>query len=202
MAGLPPADERRTMAHVPCVVGTPVDDPAIPMGLPVRSAPVHFDSTGDGVVDSLGFDTTGDGWVDAVQRLQRVDTRQTQHSAAPAIADQERKRRAGRQFIEVAQVSASSSQTRHCALLPRWLSKVPRVPRRRQSARTHTVPRSLTRDTCFPANELPATAGRRASAMSSHSRRPSGVPPAPSRPTSTAARRRRCTCTRSPSSGA
>ena len=109
------------MAHVPCVVGTPVEDPAIPMGLPVRSAPVHFDSTGDGVVDSLGFDTTGDGWVDAVQRLQRVDTRQTQHSAAPAIADQERKRRAGRQFIEVAQVSASSSQTRHCALLPRWL---------------------------------------------------------------------------------
>ena len=103
------------MAHVPCVVGTPVDDPAIPMGLPVRSAPVHFDSTGDGVVDSLGFDTTGDGWVDAVQRLQRVDTRQTQHSAAPAIADQERKRRAGRQFIEVAQVGASSSQTRYCA---------------------------------------------------------------------------------------
>ena len=104
------------MAHVPCVVGTSVDDPAIPMGLPVRSAPVHFDSTGDGVVDSLGFDTTGDGWVNAVQRLQRVDTRQTQHSAAPAIADQERKRRAGRQFIEVAQVGASSSQTRHCAL--------------------------------------------------------------------------------------
>jgi hypothetical protein len=102
----------------------------------------------------------------------------------------------------VAQVVASSSQTRHCALLPRWLHRDPWLPQRCQRARTHTVPRSLTRDTCFPANELPATAGRRASAMSSHSRRPSDVPPAPSRQTSTAARRRRCTCTRSPSSGA
>ena len=188
------------MAHVPCVVGTPVDDPAVPMGLPVRSAPVHFDSTGDGVVDSLGFDTTGDGWVNAVQRLQRVDTRQTQHSAAPAIADQERKRRAGRQFIEVAQVGASSSQTRHCAHRNGYAR--PRGSLKGARERARTVPRSLTRDTCFPANELPATAGRRTSAMSSHSRRPSGVPPAPSRPTSTAARRRRCTCTRSPSSGA
>ena len=129
----PPADEptrgdhaRPTMARVPCVLGTPVQDPAIPVGLPVRSAPVRFDSTGDGVVDSLGFDTTGDGWVDAVHRvdtLQRVDTRQTQHSAAPAIADQEQKRRAGRQFIEVAQVGAGSSLTHHCALLPKWLRR-------------------------------------------------------------------------------
>ena len=129
------------MAHVPCVVGTPVDDPAIPMGLPVRSAPVHFDSTGDGVVDSLGFDTTGDGWVNAVQRLQRVDTRQTQHSAAPAIADQERKRRAGRQFIEVAQVGASSSQTRHTEMVmqgPEAPSKAP------ESAHAHRPSLSYT----------------------------------------------------------
>ena len=70
---------------------------------------------GDGLADSLGLDTTGDGWVDTVQRLQRVDTRQTQHSAAPAIADQERKRRAGRQFnIEVAQVGPKTRYFIYC----------------------------------------------------------------------------------------
>ena len=113
-------------AHVvPCVVGTPVQEPtAVPIGLPcpnratssvllARGAQIRIDTTGDGLADSLGLDTTGDGWVDTVQRLQRVDTRQTQHSAAPAIADQERKRRAGRQFIEVAQVGPKNRYL-HC----------------------------------------------------------------------------------------
>ena len=118
-------------AHVvPCVVGTPVQEPtAVPIGLPcptratssvllARGAQIRIDTTGDGLADSLGLDTTGDGWVDTVQRLQRVDTRQTQHSAASevsAIADQERKRRAGRQFnIEVAQVGPKTRYFIYC----------------------------------------------------------------------------------------
>ena len=154
--------QRAAMAHVPCVVGTPVDDPAIPMGLPVRSAPVHFDSTGDGVVDSLGFDTTGDGWVNAVQRLQRVDTRQTQHSAAPAIADQERKRRAGRQFIEVAQVGASSSQTRYCAHRDGYAGTRGSLKGARERARTPSLALLQVTLASPPTSFPPPPAGERA----------------------------------------
>ena len=155
-----------TMAHVPCVLGTPVQDPAIPVGLPVRSAPVRFDSTGDGVVDSLGFDTTGDGWVDAVHRvdtLQRVDTGQTQHSAAPAIADQEQKRRAGRQFIEVAQVGAGSSHTHHCALLPKWLRRARgSLKGARERARTPSLAFLHATHASPPTSFPPPPAGERA----------------------------------------
>jgi hypothetical protein len=53
---------------------------------PVQPRPVGLDTTGDGLVDSVGYDLNGDGRIDATQSLRPAAPAAPAYSASPAYS--------------------------------------------------------------------------------------------------------------------